>query len=160
MDGLDLRKNTCSSVKNQIQMIKLIFAFIQSLLNWIQNLVQQLPNSFARVSNIQLDLILSRFNFQFLMHALSFTQTIDFDQVNEYEELRKNGSTGFANLYLWRCDVESKSDDQMDIHVYSQLVKLDSRLGTTASEQLTKCLEFTTQSDIIKVLISTLYKRF
>ena len=63
MDGLDLRKNTCSSVKNQIQMIKLIFAFIQSLLNWIQNLVQQLPNSFARVSNIQLDLILSRFNF-------------------------------------------------------------------------------------------------
>ena len=51
-----------------------------------------------------------------------------------------------------RWDEESKSDDQIDIEVYTKLVQLDSRLGTTASEQLQWCLNNTpTLSDIIKV---------
>ena len=62
---------------------------------------------------------------------------------------------GFAHKYLYKFKFESMSDDQIDIEVYAKLVKLDSRLGTTASEQLAKCLQFTTRSDIIKVLTIT-----
>ena len=71
--------------------------------------------------------------------------------MNEHESLRKRGLIGFAQLYWWRCNQESKTDDEIDIQVYTKLVQLDSRLGTKASEQLLWCLEFTIRSDIIKV---------
>ena len=80
--------------------------------------------------------------------------------MNEYEELRETGSAGFANLYLWRCKQESKSDNEIDIQVYDKLVQLDSKLGTTASEQLTCCIVYTTRSDIIEVLIFAQNPRF
>ena len=69
--------------------------------------------------------------------------------MKEYEELRKNSWVGFAHRYL-KCD-KRKSDDEIDIQVYIELVELDSKLGTTASEQLLSCLEYTTRSDILKV---------
>ena len=76
------------------------------------------------------------------------------ENVNGYEKLmRYNGLAGFAHLYLMRCDKELKSDDPIDIQIYTKLVELDSRLGLTASEQLRRCLEHTTRSDIIKVQI-------
>ena len=71
--------------------------------------------------------------------------------MNKYETLLEKGGVGFAEVYLWRCQKESKSNDQIDKDVYSKLVELDTRLGTTASEQLFKCLYRTTRSDIIKV---------
>ena len=75
-----------------------------------------------------------------------------------HADLRKKGFVGFADRYLARrIEQEEKSDDQIDIQVYTKLVQLDSKLGTTASEQLAKCLKFTARSDIIKVLILTLY---
>ena len=70
--------------------------------------------------------------------------------MNEYEELRKNGWIGFAHRYL-KYDNKPKSDDDIDIQIYIELVELDSKLGTTASEQLLSCLEYTTRSDILKV---------
>ena len=73
--------------------------------------------------------------------------------MNEYEELRKANAKGFAHAYLDKCDKELKSDNDIDIEVYNKLAQLDSKLGTTASEQLTCCLNLTTRSDIIKVLI-------
>ena len=73
--------------------------------------------------------------------------------MNEYEIVKKNGFVGFAQIYLSNCTVEPKTDDEIDIHVYAKLVKLDTRLGTTASEQLDWCIERTTRSDIIKVKI-------
>ena len=76
--------------------------------------------------------------------------------MNEYKELRRTGALGFAHAYLDRWNKESKSDDQIDIKIYTKLVQLDLRLGTTASEQFTICLNYTTRSDIIKVLIVTL----
>ena len=76
--------------------------------------------------------------------------------MNEYESLRKNGFVGFAHLYLKRCNYESKSEEVIDIQIYTKLVELDSRLGTTASEQLDWCIEYTTRSEIIKVLIFAL----
>ena len=71
--------------------------------------------------------------------------------LNEYEELKKKRFVGFAAKYLNK--VKSKLHDEIDIQVYTKLVQLDSRLGTTASEQLRWCLEFTSRSDIIKVKI-------
>ena len=72
--------------------------------------------------------------------------------MTEYEKLRKTSFLGFANVYLWRCDKESKSGDIADAQLYKKLVELDTRLGTTASEQLYWCLKWTTRWDIIKVL--------
>ena len=71
--------------------------------------------------------------------------------MNEYERLRKTGWVGFAQVYLNQCSKESKSNDGIDKEVYSKLVELDTRLGTTASEQLFGSLCKTTRSDIIKV---------
>ena len=71
--------------------------------------------------------------------------------MNEYEELRKHGWVGFAEVYLSQYNIESKTENIPDIEVYNQLVKLDARLGTTSSEQLFKCLFHTTRLDIIKV---------
>ena len=71
--------------------------------------------------------------------------------MNEYQNLRKKNWVGFAEKFLNRCNKESKSDDEIDREIYSKLVELDIRLGTTASEQLYKCLYRTTRLDIIKV---------
>ena len=76
---------------------------------------------------------------------------IDFDKLNEYEYLRKKNWVGFAEVYLNQCNQKSMSNDGIDKEVHSKLVELDTRLGTTASEQLFCCLQKTTRSDIIKV---------
>ena len=82
--------------------------------------------------------------------------------MTEYEKLREDGWVGFANVYLWRCDKESKTENIADVQLYSKLVELDTRLGTTAGSQLYRCLYYTTRLDIIKVLyfISTETKRY
>ena len=82
-------------------------------------------------------------------------QTIDFEQVNEYETLKKGNFVGFAHVYLKRCDKESKTGDKIDAEVYARLVQLDTKLGTGNSEQLFQCLFYTTRWDIIKVKINT-----
>ena len=38
----------------------------------------------------------------------------DFEKVNEYESLRKEDYVGFTEVYLQRCNIESKSDDEID----------------------------------------------
>ena len=80
--------------------------------------------------------------------------------MNEYEELRKAGLYGFAHRYLIRCYTKGKSDDEIDVEVYKKLVQLDSKLGTTASKQLGRCLFHTTRSDIIQVFIFNQNSRF
>ena len=83
-------------------------------------------------------------------------QTIDFEQVKEYEILRKKNWVGFAEVYLDRCNNESDAGVKADIVVYTKLAELDSRLGTRTSEQLCGCLLGTTRCDIIQVRIQTL----
>ena len=80
--------------------------------------------------------------------------------MNEYEELKKAGLYGFADAYLDRCNTKAKSDDEIDVEVYTKLVQLDSKLGTTASKQFDGCLFYTTRSDIIQVLIFAQNSRF
>ena len=62
----------------------------------------------------------------------------------------------FAEKYLERCNKESKSNDKINKEVYTKLVELEKRLGKKASKQLYECLQYTTQSDIIKVRTSNL----
>ena len=57
---------------------------------------------------------------------------------------------GFAHLYWARCKRESKRDE-IDIRIYTKLVQLDSKLGTTASEQLNWCTFYSPRLDLIKV---------
>ena len=80
-------------------------------------------------------------------------QIIDYDQVNEYESVRKDDYVGFADYYLSQFINKFKSDDKIDKQIYAKLVKIDRSLGTTTSEQLFHCLRKTTRPDIIKVLI-------
>ena len=86
-----------------------------------------------------------------LSHALILIQTINFEEVNEYEDLRRNGFVGFAQEYLGRCEMKSNSEDEIDVKVYDKLVALDTKLGTTAAEQLFDCLVYTLRLDVIKV---------
>ena len=77
---------------------------------------------------------------------------MDFEQVNEFDEnTKKNGFIGYAHVYLWCCNEESKSNDEIDIDVYKMLVELDTKLGETASDQLFRCLTKTSRPDIIEV---------
>ena len=50
--------------------------------------------------------------------------------------MRGDGLVGFTQVYLKQCYDESKSDDKIDKEVYNKIFELDTRLGTTASEQL------------------------
>ena len=54
-------------------------------------------------------------------------------------------------MYLDQCSKESKSDDDIDIKVYTQLVALDTKLGISAEEQLFECVYNTLRMDLIKV---------
>ena len=77
--------------------------------------------------------------------------------MNEYEELKKNGWSGFAQKYLAKTSqIKSEAEsleDEIDLQIYIELVGLDSKLGTAASGQLSWCLFYTMRSDIIKVLV-------
>ena len=77
--------------------------------------------------------------------------------MNEYECVRKD-YVGFAHFYLWRCDGEFKSDDEIDKDLFAQLLEIDTRLGTTATEQLYKGSSLTLNFDILKVLFHSKIK--
>ena len=65
--------------------------------------------------------------------------------------MNKRFTYEFTEVYLWRCNEESKSNDEIDKEIFSKLVELDTRLGTTAGEQLFGCVDHTLNLDIIKV---------
>ena len=65
--------------------------------------------------------------------------------------MKKYDLVGYAEVYLDSCNKESDSNDIIDINVYKKLVELDTKLGTSASDQLFKCLKKTTRLDIIEV---------
>ena len=71
--------------------------------------------------------------------------------MNDHAKLRGKEMIGFAHLYLQRCKRESKLDDEIDIRLYTKLVQLDSKLGTTATEQLFCCISHSLKFDLIKV---------
>ena len=57
-------------------------------------------------------------------------------------------------MYLKRFDEESKEGNMIDIELYGRLVELDTKLGTSSSEQLCHCLPYTSRREIIEVYIN------
>ena len=73
-------------------------------------------------------------------------------QVNDLVgNIRKHNFVGYASVYLDRFHQESKSNDEIDIDVFKELVELDLKIGTTAASQLLRILSHTTRLDIIMV---------
>ena len=71
---------------------------------------------------------------------------------NNFKMLRGElGSVGYAHYYLERCWDESELKNQADATIYKQLLEIDSKLGTTQSEQLIGCVFNSLRIDLIKV---------
>ena len=69
----------------------------------------------------------------------------------EYEEVRELGYVGYADYYLQQCWDESEFKNKADVSIYKQLIEIDTKLGTTQSEQLLECVFNTLRMDLIKV---------
>ena len=78
---------------------------------------------------------------------------MDFEQVNDNVKLKTHGIVGFAEIYLQQCTEKSEADNEIDIQVYTTLVQVDSNLGTTAAEQLSKLITHSLRLDLLKVSI-------
>ena len=73
------------------------------------------------------------------------------DQVEKHDWLRENGFVGYAEYYLKACWDESKVNKKADVTIYKQLLEIDSKLGTTQTEQLFWCLRYSPRKDFIEV---------
>ena len=69
----------------------------------------------------------------------------------EYDELREVGFVGYAEYYLQNCWNETELKNKADVTIYKQLLEIDSKLGTTQSEQLFECVFHSLRMDLIKV---------
>ena len=78
-------------------------------------------------------------------------QTVNFEQVNNDKCIKKKNYAGLTQVHLSRFDKDSKSDDEIDTKLYSQLVALDLKTGRTAAEILSRTLHFTLRLDLIEV---------
>ena len=67
------------------------------------------------------------------------------------EELRELGFAGYAHYYLQECWDESELKNKADVSIYKQLLQIDSKLGTTQSEQLRCCILYSPRKDLIEV---------
>ena len=61
--------------------------------------------------------------------------------LDDYDELRKRGWFGYGHFYLSKCrehgyELTNKTD------FFKQLLEIDTKLGTSQSEQLFQCLHF------------------
>ena len=81
------------------------------------------------------------------------SQGIDMDvKDDEYDELRElDKNVGYAEYYLEKCWNESKLKNRADVTIYKQLLEIDSKLGTTQTEQLFECVFDSVRLDLIKV---------
>ena len=71
---------------------------------------------------------------------------------NNFDVLReKHGAAGYASYYIYHCWDESELINKADVAVYKQLLEIDSKLGTTQTEQLFWCVFNTVRMDLIKV---------
>ena len=70
---------------------------------------------------------------------------------NSFDMLRERDFVGYAHYYLQYCYDKSQLENQADITIYKQLLEIDSKLGTTQTEQLFWCVFWTVRMDLIKV---------
>ena len=69
----------------------------------------------------------------------------------ELEKLREDGFVGYANYYVFKCWDESELKNKADVAIYKQLLEIDSKLGTTQTEQIFLCVFQSLRIDLIKV---------
>ena len=73
-------------------------------------------------------------------------------QYGIYDVLREElGYVGYAHYYLQKCWDKSESKNKAYITIYKQLLEIDSKLGTSQTEQLFKCVQHSLRMDLIKV---------
>ena len=77
-------------------------------------------------------------------------QEINIDQV-DLDKVRELGYVGYAHYYLKNCWDKSELKNKADVIIYKQLLEIDSKLGTTQSEQLRWCLAYSPRKDLIEV---------
>ena len=83
---------------------------------------------------------------------LKIIQEINLDQVDKHDKrLRELGLVGYAHLYLKTCWDKSELKNKADVNIYKRLLEIDSKLGTTQSEQLFECVFRSFRIDLIKV---------
>ena len=70
---------------------------------------------------------------------------------NDYNAIRKSGGVGYTQNYLQESWDESELINKADMTIYKQLLKIDSKLGTSQSEQLRWCLAYSPRKDLIEV---------
>ena len=71
---------------------------------------------------------------------------------NEFDVLReKYDYVGYAHYYLQECWDKTELKNKADVSIYKQLLEIDSKLGTTQSEQLFECVFNSLRIDIFKV---------
>ena len=77
-------------------------------------------------------------------------QEINIDQVG-LDKVRELNYVGYAHFYLQECWDESELKNKADVAVYKQLIEIDSKLGTTQTEQLRWCVAYSPRQDLIEV---------
>ena len=72
---------------------------------------------------------------------------------DDYDEIREYGGVGYGNYYLRECWDKSELKNKADVTIYKQFLEIDSKLGTTQSEQLFWYVFYSLRRDLIKVWI-------
>ena len=67
------------------------------------------------------------------------------------DKLRELNYVGYAHYYLQECWNESELKNKADVTTYKQLLEIDSKLGTTQSQQLFECVFHSLRMDLIQV---------
>ena len=71
---------------------------------------------------------------------------------NNFDMLREElGYVGYAHYYLQGCLDETQLKNNANVIIYKQLLEIDSKLGTTQTEQLFNCVKNSVRIDLIKV---------
>ena len=71
---------------------------------------------------------------------------------NNFDVLReKLGWVGYAHYYLGHCYDDSALLNKAENKIYKKLLEIDSKLGTTQTEQLFSCVFHSVRMDLIKV---------
>ena len=83
-----------------------------------------------------------------LIHSVGMP--IYFEE-NEFDVLREDGFVGYAQYYLQESYDKSELINKAEIKIYKELLEIDSKLGTTQTEQLFECVFKSVRMDLIKV---------
>ena len=72
---------------------------------------------------------------------------------NTFDVLReKCNAVGYAHYYLYACYDESELTNKAKIEAFKKLLEIDTKLGTTQSEQFIGCVMVSFRIDLITVI--------